>query len=286
MASYLIQLLLCVFFSVFHRRRGLQRADRSFSAFYTTTMIMALSIAVASAVTFAEKRAAPSSIRSDLRFPNIYEYRLLALAPAFAVLPVLVAHTLYCERRLRQQRPSGSSWPVPLRHLNRRIRHRQRIPVLPRVLMSLMCLLCVVVVWIIWLVGEQGRKSPVRFVFGGRLDIQVSSFLYTQAGDYTLAVACLTTIFPLLGMLSMGIPEHWARRRQLGPWFRVTCLLLALVEWIMLMLIRTKAIEDGHGHTSETEIGFGQILAFFTWFPVLFILAFGVEFPGVQDAKV
>ncbi|KAK7912240.1 hypothetical protein PG985_014721 [Apiospora marii] len=294
MASYLTQLLLCAFFSVFHRHhrhRGLglrRRAERSFAAFYTTTMIMALSIAVASAVVFAEKRAAPSSIRSDLRFPNIYEYRLLTLAPAFAVLPVLVAHTLYCERRLRQperepQSLRKRSWPVPLGRLHHHSRRRRiKVPVLTRVLTSLVCFLCIVVVWVIWVVGEQGRKSPVRFDFGHGMNIRVSGFLYTQAGDYTLAVACLTTIFPLLGMFSLRIPG----RARVGLWFRVACLLLALVEWIMLMFIRTKAVEDGQGHTSETEIGFGQILALFTWVPVSFILTFGVEFPGVDDVKI
>ncbi|KAK8054762.1 hypothetical protein PG994_009829 [Apiospora phragmitis] len=57
-------------------------------------MIMALSIAIASVVTFANKSTAPSSFRSDFRLPNIYEYRLLALAPAFAVLPIMVSHSL------------------------------------------------------------------------------------------------------------------------------------------------------------------------------------------------
>ncbi|KAK8062997.1 hypothetical protein PG997_015094 [Apiospora hydei] len=279
-------LLLCAFFSGFYRDdRSPRRAELSFSAFYTTTMMLALSIAVASAVTFAETRATPSSIRSDLRLPNIYEYRLLALAPAFAVLPVMVAHTLHHERQQQQQQQQQKRgvFSVAQRGKSR----RKLLLLLPRVLPALVCLLCVVMVWVIWVVGEQGRKSPVRFVFGGRLDIRVSGFLYTQAGEYTLAVVCLTTALPVLGiLLSTWIPHrgvyYW---RQAGSVFRVVCLLLALVEWIMLMFIRTKAVEDGQGHTSETEIGFGQILALFTWFPVLFILAFGVEFPGLDGAK-
>ena len=289
MASYFIQLALCVFFSVFHRHRGCQRADKSFPAFYTTTVIMALSIAVASAATFAEKRAAPSSVRSDLRLPNIYEYRLLALAPAFAVLPVLVAYSLSRERRLRRPEPQprrGPSWPIPLGRPHHRSRRRPNPPaLLPRVLTSAVCLLCMVVVWVIWAVGEQGRKSPVRFVFGSGLDVRVSGFLYERAGAYTLAVACWTTALPALGAASRCLRHGGGRRRPAGPVFRGACILLALVEWVMLMYIRTKAVEDGQGHTSETEIGFGQILALFTWFPVLFILAVGVGFPGVDDAK-
>ncbi|KAK7959084.1 uncharacterized protein PG986_003938 [Apiospora aurea] len=171
MASYLIQLLLSAFFCVFFYRSnkdGLQRrTDKSFSAFYTTTMILALSIAVASAVTFAGKRAAPSSFRSDFRLPNIYEYRLLALAPAFAVLPVLVAHTLHYERQ--QQRGAvvlGGGGGL-------RRRRPRRLPVLwPRVLTALVCLLCAVVVWVVWVVGEQGRTSPTRLVFGGQFNLR------------------------------------------------------------------------------------------------------------------
>ncbi|KAK8036290.1 hypothetical protein PG993_008904 [Apiospora rasikravindrae] len=241
-------------------------------------MIMALSIAVASAVTFAGKRAAPSDLRSDLRLPNIYEYRLLALAPAFAVLPVLVAHSLHYERQQRGKRLPASG--------RRRRRRPQRVLALHRGLTALVCLLCAVVAWCIWVVGEQGRKSPVRIVFGGRFNMRVSGFLYVQAGQYTLAIACLTTVMPFLGMIAMCVTHSCARLRHAGLGFRLGCILLALLEWIMLMFIRTKAIEDGQGHTSETEIGFGQILAFFTWFPVVFILAFGVEFPGIDEPKV
>ncbi|KAK8137262.1 hypothetical protein PG984_005202 [Apiospora sp. TS-2023a] len=274
MASYLIQLLLCAFFCNFYRERGPRRAEKSFAAFYTTTMIMAISIAIAAAVTFAEKRAAPSTVRSDLRLPNIYEYRLLALAPAFAVLPVMVAHSLHLERHNTVLDNLGSR------------RRRLRQLMLSRVLTVLVCLLCAAAVWVIWVVGEQGRKSPVRFVFGGRFNVRVSDFLYEQAGEYTLAVACLTTVLPILGVISLCVKHNWMRLRWAGMVFRVACILLALVEWVMLMYIRTKAIEDGQGHTSETEIGFGQILALFTWFPVLFILGVGVEFPGVDDAKI
>ncbi|KAK6825555.1 hypothetical protein PG987_013049 [Apiospora arundinis] len=274
MASYLIQLLLCALFCTFYHEGGPRRAEQSFAAFYTTTMIMAISIAIAAAVTFAEKRAAPSTVRSDLRVPNIYEYRLLALAPAFAVLPVMVAHSLHLERHNTVLDNLGSR------------RRRLRKLMLSRVLTVLVCLLCAAVAWVIWVVGEQGRKSPVRFVFGGRFNVRVSDFLYEQAGEYTLAVACLTTVLPCLGVVSLCVKHKWVRLRQAGLLFRVACILLALVEWVMLMYIRTKAIEDGQGHTSETEIGFGQILAFFTWFPVLFILTFGVEFPGVDDPIV
>ncbi|KAK8045816.1 hypothetical protein PG996_013880 [Apiospora saccharicola] len=275
MASYLIQLLLCAFFCIFYRKRGPRRAEKSFAAFYTTTMIMAISIAIAAAVTFAEKRAAPSTVRSDLRLPNIYEYRLLALAPALAVLPVMVAHSLHLERHGAVLNILGS----------RRRRLRQLL--LSRVLTVLVCVLCAVVVWVVWVVGEQGRRtSPVRFDFGGRFSVRVSGFLYGQAGEYALAVACVTTVLPFLGALALGVTHDWVRLRKASLVFRVFCITLALVEWVMLMYIRTKAIEDGQGHTSETEIGFGQILALFTWFPVLFILGVGVEFPGVDDAKI
>lgn len=156
MASYLIQLLLCAIFCTFYRESGPRRAERSFAAFNTITMIMAISIAIASAVTFAEKCATPSTVRSDLRLHNIYEYRLLALAPAFAVVPVMVAHSLHSERHSAVLNILGS----------RRRRLRQLL--LSRVLTVLVCLLCAAVVWVIWVVGEQGRKSPVHYEFGGR----------------------------------------------------------------------------------------------------------------------
>ncbi|KAK7952993.1 hypothetical protein PG988_013687 [Apiospora saccharicola] len=272
MASYLIQLLLCAFFCIFYRKRGPRRAEKSFAAFYTTTMIMAISIAIAAAVTFAEKRAAPSTVRSDLRLPNIYEYRLLALAPALAVLPVMVAHSLHLERHGAVLNILGS----------RRRRLRQLL--LSRVLTVLVCVLCAVVVWVVWVVGEQGRRtSPVRFDFGGPVQRPRQRL---PAGEYALAVACVTTVLPFLGALALGVTHDWVRLRKASLVFRVFCITLALVEWVMLMYIRTKAIEDGQGHTSETEMGFGQILALFTWFPVLFILGVGVEFPGVDDAKI
>lgn len=308
MASYLIQLILATFFSLaaFCRdgSRIRRRAEKSFSIFYSTSMILNLSIAIASGITFVMKRAAPSSIRSDLRFPEIYEYRLLTMAPAFAVLPVLVAHTLY---EAKQQTGEASA-------------HRRRL-IFPRASAAFVCLLSVVVVWVIWFVGDQGRQSPVGVVFGGRLDIRVNDFLYQRAGKYTLAIACLTTALVCLGilvsaLLSLGTalpvltrprgaghgtrghlhqarwfqPESGLTQQPRLKWpgssFCVVCLLLALTELTMLFYIRTLAIEDGQGQTSETEISFGQILACFTWFPVLLILAFGVELPAVNEARV
>ncbi|KAK8038808.1 hypothetical protein PG993_007219 [Apiospora rasikravindrae] len=268
MASYLIQLLLLAFFSFPTLYRGhvhtRQHGDRSFLFFYGTSMILAFSIAIASAVTFAEKRAATSSLRSDLHFPEVYEYRLLTLAPAFALLPVLAAHTLH---EMRQQ------------NIVFRLRH----VVLPRIMAVLVCLLCVVVIWVIWVVGEQGHQSPVQFVFGGGFDIHINDFLYQRAGNYTLAIAILTTILPILGSVSM-VFSHRLRLHWPALGFRVVCILLAVAEVTMLFCIRTMAIKDGKGRTSETEVGFGQILACFTWFPVLFTLLSGMEFPGVDEA--
>ncbi|KAK8094115.1 hypothetical protein PG997_000800 [Apiospora hydei] len=266
MASYLVQLLLLAFFSfsTFYRDRIRQRADQSFLFFYGTSMILALSIAIASAVTFAEKRTATGSFRSDLHFPEVYEYRLLTLAPAFALLPVLAAHTLHEARQ-------------------RGIVFSRRHILLPRALAALVCLLCVVVTWVVWVVGEQGRQSPVQFVFGGGFDIHINDFLYQRAGNYTLAIAILTTILPILGIASMAF-SHRLHLSWPALGFRVVCILLALAEVTMLFCIRTMAIKDGKGHTSEIEVGFGQILACFTWFPVLFTLLSGMEFPGVDGA--
>ncbi|KAK8121915.1 hypothetical protein PG984_010585 [Apiospora sp. TS-2023a] len=267
MASYVIQLLLLVIFSFSTLYRGRihvfqQRAGQSFLLFYGTSMILTLSIAIASAVTFAKRRAA--SFRSDFHFSEVYEYRLLTLAPAFVLLPVLAAHTLHETRQSRL-----ASGP---RHLKR-----------PRVLAALICLFCVVVIWVIWIVGDQGHQTSVQFVFGGGFDIHINDFLYQRAGNYTLAIAIMTTILPILGIISILFSY------RLGvDWpafvFRVVCILLALAEVIMLFCIRTMAITDGKGNTSETEVGFGQILACFTWFPVLFTLLSGMEFPGVDEA--
>ncbi|KAK8085955.1 hypothetical protein PG994_000929 [Apiospora phragmitis] len=266
-------------------------------------MILAFSIAIASGITFATKRAAPSSVRSDLRFPEIYEYRLLVMALAFSVLLVLVAHALY-----EDEQYTGETYD------------RRRRLLLARVSAPLVFLLSIVVIWVIWFVGDQGRQSPVGITFGNSLDIRVNDFLYRRAGNYTLAIACLTTTLPVLGMIvsalsCLGIaspvlsqrrgtvyvnhgplrrarplapkprPTQQPRIKWPGSCFCVVCLLLALVELIMPFYIRTLAIEDGQGQTSETEVGFGQILACFTWFPVLFILVFGVEFPGVDEAR-
>ncbi|KAK7994020.1 vacuolar transporter chaperone 1 [Apiospora arundinis] len=270
MASYVIQLLLLVFFSfsVLYRDGSLasRRADRSFLVFYGTSMILALSVAIASAVTFAQKRAAPGSLRNDLRFPEIYEYRLLALAPAFALLPVLAAHT---HHEARQRRRASS---------------RRQI-LLPRVLTGLVCILCVIVIWVIWTVGGQGRESSVRFVFGGQFNVQINPFLYQRAGNYTQAIAILTTVLPVLGLASIMF-SHRPDVDWPALMFRVICILLALAEVVMLFYIRTLAIKDGQGKTSEVEVSFGQILACFTWFPVLFALLFGLEFPGVDEAPV
>ncbi|KAK8116965.1 uncharacterized protein PG998_005246 [Apiospora kogelbergensis] len=271
MASYIIQLLLLVIYcsSAFCPDGSLirRRAERSFTAFYGTSMVLALSIAIASVVTFENKRFdTTESIHSDFALPEIYEYRLLTLAPAFAILPVLVAHTLH-EARQRDNV------------------FRRRQALLPRILTALVCLLCVAVIWVIWGIGKQGNQSPVRFVFGGGFNVQVDDFLYQRAGKYTLAIAILTTALPFFSMISI-----WVSQQPVSLWpeltFCVICILLALAEVVMLFCIRGMAIKDGQGHSSEIEVGFGQILACFTWFPVLFILISGMEFPGIDDATV
>ncbi|KAK8119649.1 uncharacterized protein PG998_004275 [Apiospora kogelbergensis] len=195
MASYTIQLMLAALFTIssfypdnshIHRR-----ANKSFSMFYSTSIILALSIAIASAVTFVAKRAAPRSITSHLGFPEVYEYRLLTMAPAFAVLLVLLAHGLH----EIQQRAGNASVP------------KCRL-LYPRVAVVLVCVFSIIVIWMIWFVGDQGRQAPVAVFFGGaRQTIYVNDFLYQKAGNYTLAIACLTTILPFWGLALYALPS-------------------------------------------------------------------------------
>lgn len=81
---------------------------------------------------------------------------------------------------------------------------------------------------------------------------------------------------PIFGMFLALVMKVWLQlqgassRHQMKRWplsqgaFQAVCLLIMVVKYAMFVYIRGQAIKDAHGGNSETEVGFGQILALFT----------------------
>lgn len=115
---------------------------------------------------------------------------------------------------------------------------------------------CLCTMWAIWWLAVKNQTDPIRVVFGGHLNINVSSFLYGKSGSYSLAICVLLTALPVLAMILAIAMKLWRQYQATsdGPqgdqWalyraaFHAICLPLMVVQYVVLIYIRGQAIHD------------------------------------------
>lgn len=200
---------------------------------------------------------------------------MLVLAPALSVIPVVVL--VLMPPKVPNQ---GNSEDLKLwdeeKGKNTKL-YRARISG------TLLYLWCTAVMWTIWGVGVCRQRNPTRVVFGGAMNVRVSSFIYNHASTYVLMVCILMTALPVAALVALAILLYRTddkRKDQSLSILRDTCrnifILFGIVQLIMAAYIRWQSIYQAKGATSETQWGFGQILVVFTWLPLLLSISFNI----------
>ncbi|CAI6340483.1 unnamed protein product [Periconia digitata] len=239
---------------------------KSLQYFYATTTLLAFSVTTAAIVTFWRRRAETNQIYANFGYVNLYAYSTLALAPPLSIMPAVVLVTLPSKAwKEKGKEAEDGAGNVKL--------------ALARLTVTLLYLYCVVVLWVIWSVGIKGQRQPTHVEFGNRLNINVSGFLYERAGTYIYALGTLMIALPTIGLLAWtGMSGlRWActtdeKGQRLERFTFICsglCLVFGLTQFAMFVYIRSQAIGQAHGKTSEMDWGFGQILVLFTWLPLL-----------------
>lgn len=257
--------------------------SKSTRHFYGIAALLCCSIATAALATFLQRRARSKALHNDFGYSDFYVNLMLVLAPALSVIPVVVL--VLMPPRVSQQ---GSSEEL---NLWDEVNGKNTKLYLTRASAILLYLYCTAIMWTIWGFGVNGQRNPTRVVFGGAMNVRVSSFIYNHASTYVLLVCILMTVLPLAGLAALAMPWMWHRfYRTDDKWkaqplaiLRGTCrnifILFGIVQLIMAAYIRGQSIYQAKGATSETQWGFGQILVVFTWLPLLLSIALDVAYP-------
>lgn len=251
--------------------------------FYTIAIILVLSVSTASLVIFLRRRSRSIRLYANFGYNNFYVNTTLALASSLFVIPVVVLVMIPPTVRNKQGGKEANLW------------HNDddknfRVLRLNCLIVGITNLFCIAVTWVIWSVGIRNQHYPTRIVFGGKLNLQVSGFLYEHANSYIMSVCVFMTALPIVGFISFATlwafhrfhtNKGWLQRylEVLRDTYRDLYFLFGLVQFAMFIYIRGQAIFQAKGPTSETDWGFGQILVIFTWLPL--ILKIGSEIVAV-----
>jgi hypothetical protein len=250
---------------------------KSTRQFFAIATLLSCSIATAALVTFLRRHSKTKSLHKDFGYSDFYVNLLLVLAPALSVTSVVVLVLMPPKVPNKGSSEDLKLWDKE-KDKNTKLR-------LARISATLLYLCCTAVMWTIWGVGVYGQQNPTRIVFGGAMNVRVSSFIYKHGSTYVLLVCILITVLPVVGLAALAIPLVWCRTdikrkdkslsilRDAG---RNVFVLFGIVQLTMAAYIRSQSISQAKGATSEMEWGFGQILILFTWLPLLLSISFDI----------
>lgn len=248
--------------------------------FYAIATLLSCSIATAALATFLQRHSNLKSLHNNFGYSDLYVNLMLVLAPALSVTPVVVL--VLMPPKVPNQ---GSSEDLKLWDKEKGKNTKLRWA---RISGILLYLSCTAIMWTIWGVGVYGQRNPTRVVFGGSMNVRVSSFIYKHASTYVLLVCILMTVLPVVGLAALAILWIWYSLDRTGikrkdrslSILRDTCrnvfVLFGIVQLIMAAYIRWQSIHQAKGATSETEWGFGQILVVFTWLPLVLSIGYDI----------
>jgi hypothetical protein len=248
--------------------------------FYVAATVLSCSIATAALVTFWHQRSASNALHANFGYFNFYANAMLALAPPLSVMPAVVLVLMPPKIQTRGSTDKLQLWD--------RDKGTNTTCFWARLCVIILYVFCIVVMWVIWSLGVKDQQSPTRIVFGGRLNLRVSSFIYRHTGTYVLLVCILMSALPAIASAAFatllvwhGIRKTGATQRSQSLTFlrdrcRDMCFLFGFVQLVMFAYIRGQAVYQAGGATAETDWGFGQILVIFTWLPLLLLICSGI----------
>lgn len=251
---------------------------KSTRRFYAIASLLSCSIAIAALATFLQRLPKLKSLHNNFGYSDFYVNLMLVLASALSVIPVVVLVLMPPEVPNQGSSEDLKLWDEE-KGKNTKLH-------LARISGTLLYLSCIAVMWTIWGIGVCGQRNPTRVVFGGSMNVRVSSFIYEHASTYVLLVCISMTVLPVAGLAALAILWIWysfyrtddKRRDQSLSILRNTCrntfVLFGIVQLIMAAYIRSQTIYQAKGATSETEWGFGQFLVLLTWLPLLLSIGF------------
>ncbi|KAF2994010.1 hypothetical protein E8E13_002791 [Curvularia kusanoi] len=209
--------------------------------FYAIATLLSFSTATAALATFLQRHSKTKALHKDFGYSDFYVNLMLVLAPALSVTSVVVLV-------LMPPNVTNKGTGEDLKLWDKEKDKNTKL-----------------LMWTIWGVGVYGQQNPTRIVFGGAMNVRVSSFISKHGSTYISLVCILMTVLPVIGMAVLGILWVWyrtddQRKDQSLSILRDTCrnvfLLFGIVQLTMAAYIRSQSIQQAQAATSEMQWGF------------------------------
>jgi hypothetical protein len=226
--------------------------------FYVTATVLSCAITTAALVTFWQRRARSNALQANFGYFNFYVNLMLALAPPLSVMSAVVLVMMPPSVRDKASNKKIKLWDQEKGRSGKLLR--------ARVVVAMLYGFCIAVMWTIWADGVRDQQNPTRIVFGGGMNVRVSSFIYKHASTYIFLICVLMSALPAAGLavLAMLWAWHWTDAKRRGrsvSALRDACrnvfCFFGIAQLSMVAYIRGQTVAQADGTTAETDWGFG-----------------------------